>query len=397
MILEVEKIKVDKLLEYENNAKIHTKKQIEKIKNSIQEFGFNDPIAIDENNMIIEGHGRLYALKELGYDEVDCIRLSHLTDQQKKAYILIHNKLTMETGFDLELLDNELLDITEIDMTEFGFHEIFDDKVQENEQKVNEILDGTTENEFNVKYGDIFLLGGKHKVMCGDSTVVENVKKLVGNKKVDLFLTDPPYNVAYTGKTKDALKIKNDDMDDDSFRLFLKNAFSTANSVMREGATFYIWHADLEGYNFRGACRDNDWKVRQCLIWKKNHMVIGRQDYHWQHEPCLYGWKEGASHFWNSDRKQTTILEFDKPQRNGEHPTMKPVDLFEYQIRNSSKKGDIILDLFGGSGTTIIACEQSDRIGYCIEYDPKYVNVILKRYQALTNNEIIKIEEGEDV
>lgn len=208
------------------------------------------------------------------------------------------------------------------------------------------------------------------------------------------MITDPPYNVDYQGGTKDSLKIMNDKMDDDSFRQFLRDAFSTADSVMREGAVFYIWHADSEGFNFRGACRDVGWKVRQCLIWCKNSMVMGRQDYQWKHEPCLYGWKDGAPHLWCSDRKQTTVLEFDKPLRNGEHPTMKPVPLFDYQIKNSTNVNDKVLDLFGGSGTTMIACEQNNRKSYLMELDPKYVDVIVKRWQKLTGKEAYRLSDN---
>ena len=208
-------------------------------------------------------------------------------------------------------------------------------------------------------------------------------------------MTDPPYNVAYEGKTKDALTIKNDSMGDDDFRQFLRDCYVAADAVMKPGAAFYIWHADSEGYNFRGAAKDANWKVRQCLIWKKSTLVMGRQDYHWKHEPCLYGWKEGAGHLWASDRKQTTILEFDKPSRNGEHPTMKPVDLFSYCLLNNTKGGDIVLDSFGGSGTTIIACERDGRVGYLMELDPKYCDVIINRWQTLTGKEAILESTGD--
>lgn len=238
------------------------------------------------------------------------------------------------------------------------------------------------------KIGDIWQLGN-HRLMCGDSTNKNNVEKLMDNNKADLLLTDPPYNVDYEGKTKDSLKMKNDSMDDSNFKQFLIDAFSNANDVMKDGASFYIWHADSEGYNFRSACKDVSWKVRQCLIWNKNAMVMGRQDYQWKHEPCLYGWKDGASHNWYSDRKQTTILEFKKPLRNDLHPTMKPIDLFSYQIKNSSKNNDIVLDLFGGSGSTLIACEQLNRICYMMEFDPHYVDVIIYRWEKLTNRKAI--------
>jgi len=210
-----------------------------------------------------------------------------------------------------------------------------------------------------------------------------------------MWLTDPPYNVAYEGKTKDALKIQNDSMADEDFRTFLRDACVTADTAMKAGAVFYIWHADSEGYNFRGACQDAGWKVRQCLIWKKSSLVIGRQDYHWKHEPCLYGWKEGAGHLWAADRKQTTILEFDRPTRSGEHPTMKPVALFEYQLLNNTKGGDIVLDSFGGSGTTLIAAEKNGRFSRVMELDPKYCDVIVKRWQEFTGKHAVHEVTGE--
>jgi site-specific DNA-methyltransferase (adenine-specific) len=215
-------------------------------------------------------------------------------------------------------------------------------------------------------------------------------------QKADMLLTDPPYNVDYTGGTKDALKIMNDNMDDASFRKFLKDAFARANEVMRAGAVFYIWHADSEGYNFRGACHDVGWKVRECLIWNKSSLVIGRQDYQWKHEPCLYGWKDGAPHLWASDRKQTTVLDFDKPLASKLHPTMKPVSLFAYQLGNNTHEGDAVLDLFGGSGTTLIACEQLGRRAFTSELDPKYCDVIVKRYINLKGSEdgVFVLREG---
>lgn len=212
---------------------------------------------------------------------------------------------------------------------------------------------------------------------------------------MDLLLTDPPYNVEYQGKTKEKLTIQNDKQSDEQFRAFLTDAFMAAEAVMKPGAVFYIWHADSEGFNFRYALKAAGLQVRQCLIWNKNSMVMGRQDYQWKHEPCLYGWKEGASHLWASDRKQTTVLNFDKPQRNGEHPTMKPVALFDYQIKNNTKGGDIVLDLFGGSGTSIIACEQNGRTCYMMEYDPRYVDVIIKRWENLTGQKAVLLEGGD--
>ena len=388
--MEIVKINIKDLKPYENNAKIHTQEQIEQIKNSIKEFGMNDPIAVwGKDNLIVEGHGRLEALKQLGYSEVDCIRLDHLTDEERKAYTLAHNKLTMNTDFDFDILDGELADIKDIDMSDFGFDLDFEDEEKEVEEDEFDI-DANIPEEPKAKYGDIYQLG-KHRLMCGDSTKEDDVKKLCNNNLVDLFITDPPYNVDYTGATTNALKICNDKMKDSDFRVFLKEAFKNADNVMKPGACFYIWHADSEGYNFRSACFDICWKVRQCLIWRKNSLVMGRQDYQWQHEPCLYGWKEGASHLWASDRKQTTILDFDRPTRSAEHPTMKPIKLFEYQIKNNTKGNDIVLDLFAGSGTTIMACEQNNRIAYGMELDPKYVDVIIKRWEDFTGEKAVKL------
>jgi site-specific DNA-methyltransferase (adenine-specific) len=233
--------------------------------------------------------------------------------------------------------------------------------------------------------GDVWLLD-KHRVMCGDSTSIDAVEKLMDKGLADSLITDPPYNVAYVGKTKDAMTIQNDRMSDDSFRQFLRDAFVAGDAVMKQGAVFYIWHADLEGYNFRGACKDAGWTVRQCLIWKKQTLVMGRQDYHWKHEPCLYGWKEGAGHLWATDRKQTTILEFDRPLKSTLHPTMKPVELIEYQVLNNTKGQDVVLDLFAGSGSTLIACEKTGRINRSMELDPKYCDVIVQRWQAFTGH-----------
>jgi len=232
-------------------------------------------------------------------------------------------------------------------------------------------------------------------LMCGDSTSIDAVERLMDGQKADMWLTDPPYNVDYKGKTKDALKISNDSMVNDDFRQFLVDAYTAADAVMKCGAVFYIWHADSEGYNFRGAANDIGWQIRQCLIWKKSSMVLGRQDYHWKHEPCLYGWKDGAGHLWSTDRKQTTILEFDRPNRNAEHPTMKPIALFEYQMLNNTKGSDLILDSFGGSGTTIIAAEKNGRSARVMEFDPKYTDVIISRWQDFTGKEAVHEDTGD--
>lgn len=405
--MEIKKIKIEEIIPYENNVKEHPIEQIEQIKNSIREFGNNDPIAVDENNVIIEGHGRLIALQELGYEEADCIVLTGLTEEQKNAYRIVHNQLTMNSGFDEEKLKNELLKIT-FDMSNFGLDE---EMLRELEREINPVEDDDFDidealdeiEEPKTKLGDLYKLGN-HYLLCGDSTKQEDVLKLMQGNKADLFLTDPPYNVNYgaRGQQYEELggydcgmedrTILNDNMEDTEFREFLKNAFQCADNVMKEGATFYIFHSDSEGYNFRGACHDIGWQVRQCLIWAKNSIVLGRQDYQWKHEPCLYGWKSGASHNWYSGRSETTILNFDKPKHNDLHPTMKPLDLFGYLVQNSSKKNDIVLDLFGGSGTSIIVCEKLERKCYTMELDPKYCDVIIKRWETLTGRkaELIK-------
>ena len=384
--MQIEQVKISEIKMYARNAKKHPDKQVEQIVKSIKEFGFNDPIAIDENNVIIEGHGRYLASKKLKMEELPCIRLSHLSDKQKKAYILAHNKLTMNTGYNEELLNLELMDILElndlddldspINMDDFGFDMTEYDK-QNAEEDDYELPD---EIKTDIKQGDIFQIG-EHRLMCGDSTKSEDVERLMNGELADMLLTDPPYNVDYTGGT--GLKIMNDKFSDDNFRDFLTKFYKCAFEFIKKGASFYIWHADSEGYNFRVSAKDAGLKIRQCLIWVKNSMVMGRQDYQWKHEPCLYGWKDGASHFWNSNRKQTTVLEFDRPSRSELHPTTKPISLMGYCIKNSSSDSNIVLDLFLGSGSTMVACHQLNRRCYGMELDPKYCQVIIDRMQRL--------------
>lgn len=395
MKLKVDYIPIEQLKPYEKNAKIHTPEQIEQIKNSIQEFGMNDPIGIwGEENLIVEGHGRLIACKELGFDEVPVIRLDSLTDEQRRAYTLVHNQTTMNTGFDLDVL-NEELDNIDIDMSDYGLDIEIDDIEEGTEVKEDdapEVKDG----EPKAKRGDIYQLG-RHRLMCGDSTSSDDVFKLVGGNTspaVDLLITDPPYNVDYTGKTKDALKISNDSMDADTFHDFLYNAFINAFSTMKGGASFYVWYASKEAVNFSTALADAGLSIKQELIWNKNSLAIGRQDYQWKHEPCLYGWKETDSHHWYGDMKQTTVIDFDRPTKSELHPTMKPVGLFDYQIKNSTKKGDNVLDLFGGSGTTIMACEQNGRNAYVMEYDPHYIDVIIERWENFTGKKAKLLNKG---
>jgi site-specific DNA-methyltransferase (adenine-specific) len=386
--MDIINIALKDLKPYENNPRKNDD-AVKYVAESIKEFGFKVPIVIDKNNVIVAGHTRYKAAKKLKMSEVPCIIADDLTDEQIKAFRLADNKVAEKAEWDFDLLNAELDDIIDLDMELFGFEDALQDDAEE-----------AVEDEFEVelpaepksKLGDIYQLGN-NRLMCGDSTVLEDVEKLMGGEQADMLLTDPPYNVNYEGKTKDKLKIKNDQMGNDNFRQFLTDAFSNADMVMKPGAVFYIWHADSEGYNFRGACFDAGWTVRQCLIWNKNSMVMGRQDYQWKHEPCLYGWKEGAGHLWASDRKQTTVINFDKPTRNDMHPTMKPIPLFDYQIKNNTKGGDVVLDLFGGSGTTIMACEQNGRHGYCMEYDPRYVDVIVDRWEKFTGAKAVLLNK----
>lgn len=374
---------INEVIPYEKNPRINDN-AVPAVMKSIEEFGFKVPIVIDKNGTIVTGHTRLKAAKKLGMKTVPCIVADDLTPEQIKAFRLADNKVAEAAEWDMELLNEELDGIVDIDMSDFNFGDITDSPSSE------DVVEDDGENielpsEPKTRLGDIWMIG-RHKLMCGDATSEDVLKRLMGGDKADMYLTDPPYNVAYEGKTEDKLTIQNDSMEDSVFYQFLVDSFVAADSVMNEGAAFYVWHADLEGYNFRGACRAVEWELRECLIWNKNTMVLGRQDYQWKHEPCLYGWKGGAAHNWYSDRKQTTVIDMNKPNRNAEHPTMKPVQLFAYLMENSSKPGDIILDSFCGSGTTLIACEQMGRVARVLEIDPKYCDVIIKRYINLVGS-----------
>ena len=383
----IEWLETKGLIPYAKNSRTHSEAQVAQIAGSIKEFGFNNPVLIDEDNGIIAGHGRVMAAQKLGLQAVPCIRLAHLSDTQRKAYVIADNRLALNAGWDDQMLTLELqeLDGEDFDLSLLGFEadelNALLNPIKETEGLTDEDAVPDVPEEPKTKPGDIYQLG-RHRLMCGDSTSIDAVEKLMDGQLADILITDPPYNVAYEGSN--GLKIKNDDMGDDQFRQFLRDAFTAADMVMKSGSVFYIWHADSEGYNFRGACKDTNWKVRQCLIWNKDALVMGRQDYHWKHEPCLYGWKEGAGHLWATDRKQTTILEFKKPKRNDVHPTMKPVELIEYQLLNNTKGQDIVLDLFGGSGSTMIAAEKNGRTARLMELDPKYCDVIVKRWEDFT-------------
>lgn len=396
--MEVKNIKLSDIQGYKGNAKKHDKRQIKNVAESIKQYGFVQPIVIDRDGVIVIGHCRALAAKQLGMQEVPCVCVDELTPEQVNALRIVDNK-SNESDWDLDMLANELRCL---DMSSFDFDWGLSDEVKD--EVVEDDYEPDLQSEPKSRYGDVYKLG-RHRLMCGDSTVLSDVQKLCNGEKIDLLLTDPPYNVDYEGS---AGKIKNDNMEDSKFRRFLTDAFSNAVSVMKPGAPFYIWHADSEGYNFRGACRDSMLRVRQCLIWVKNSLVLGRQDFQWKHEPCLYGeseieeeetepclygWKDGHKHYFFKNRRQTTILEFDKPKKSAEHPTMKPIKLFDYQMQCSSKEGDSVLDLFTGSGTTIMAAEQNGRIAYCMEFDPKYVDVIIDRWEKFTGEKAELINE----
>lgn len=369
---------------YEKNPR-RNDEAVDAVAASIREFGWQQPIVVDKDGVIIAGHTRYKAAKKLKCDTVPVVVADDLTEDQVKAYRLADNKTGELAEWDTALLGEELAELADFDMSQFGFDTILQEEVREAEEDDYEV---NPPEEPKAKLGDIYQLG-RHRLMCGDSTDAESVYQLCQDGQVDMLLTDPPYGVDYTGKTKDALKIQNDATSDEMLRDMLADAFSAANNIMKPGAVFYIWHADSKALVFRIACQMAGWEVSQVLIWVKNTMVMGRQDYQWKHESCLYGWKDGAGHLWASDRKQTTILNFDRPTKNKEHPTMKPVKLFDYQIQNNTKGGDIVLDLFGGSGTTIVACEQNGRCARVMELDPRYVDVIIDRWEKLTGEKAV--------
>ena len=384
MDMEIRTLQISQIKPYPNNPRKNDE-AVETVMESIKQCGYCQPILVDEDMVILAGHTRFKAIKRLGWEECPVVVRAGMTEEQKRKYRLLDNKTNEIAQWDNDLLMEEL---EGLDFEGFDFG--FDFGKDDTGDAVEDDFDCEIPVEANAKPGDIYQLG-RHRLMCGDSTSAEDVAKLTGGVLMDMLLTDPPYGVDYVGKTKDALKIENDAQTDEELKTFLTEAFMAADAVMKPGAVFYIWHADSKAGIFRMACQMTGWEVRQVLIWVKNSMVLGRQDYQWKHEPCLYGWKEGAGHLWASDRKQTTILEFDRPTRNKEHPTMKPIPLFDYQIKNNTKGGDTVLDLFGGSGTTIMACEQNGRIGYVMEYDPKYVDVIINRWETFTGEKAVLI------
>lgn len=357
-----------------NNPRLVKDDKFKKLVKSIQDFPqmlHLRPIVVNDDMIVLGGNMRLKACKAAGLKEVPVIKASDLTEEQQREFIIKDNVGYGE--WDWEMIGSEW-DAEQL--TEWGL-DIPDFKPLEAEAKEDDYeIPDTIETD--IVLGDLFEIG-PHRLLCGDSTQTDTFSRLFGQEMADLVVTDPPYNVDYTGKTKDALKIENDKKNDGDFYQFLYDFYTALGSYTKAGGAWYIWFADVEIVNFSKAFIDSGFKLAQMLIWKKQTMVMGRKDYHFKHEPCLYGWKEGAAHGWYSDRKQTTILEFDRPSRNAEHPTMKPVELFAYQIGNSSKQGDIVADGFGGSGTTMVACHQMNRKARLVEYDPKYCQVIIDR------------------
>ena len=390
---------INDLIPYIRNARTHSESQIAQIAASIKEFGFLSPILIAEDNTILAGHGRLAAARKLGLTKVPCVKESHLTETQRRAYIIADNKLSLNAGWDEDILAIELSELqgADFDLDLLGFDESELASIFEDDKEVEDD-DFDVEEELNKpcfsKAGDIWTLG-RHRLICGDSTKEETYRILMEGKKANLVVTDPPYNVNYEGS---AGKIKNDNMNTDKFYNFLLDAFSNMEKVMADDASIYVFHADTEGLNFRKAFNDAGFYLSGCCIWKKPSLVLGRSPYQWQHEPCLYGWKKKGKHQWYSGRRETTIWEFEKPKKNAEHPTMKPIALLAYPITNSSMSNTIILDPFGGSGSTLIACEQTDRSCYTIELDEKFCDVIVKRYieQVGTNKDVSVLRDGKE-
>lgn len=437
---QIEHWTIDELVPYERNARTHSPDQVGKIMSSMMEFGFTNPILVAGKG-ILAGHGRLMAARELGLATVPVIRLDHLDDAQQRAYILADNRLALDAGWDEELLATELRNLADdgYDLSLTGF----------NEDEIDDLLSMLDEEDAPAEptvtdpdvapsvpaipvsqMGDIYRLGN-HRLICGDSTSLEQVQAMLSGDQIDCLWTDPPYNVAYESDL--AGSIQNDDMDDASFAQFLFDVYSTAFAVMKPGAPAYIAHADTEGVNFRREFERAGFYLASCLIWRKNSLVLGRADYHWQHEPILYGWKPGAAHTWHGERNKTTLTELedlkieriseneyqipfgektiivrgdnldltaasgsvfweDKPKRNGEHPTMKPVALITRQLQNSAKRGDKVLDLFGGSGSTLMACETLGMHARLVELDPKFVDVIVKRWQDFTGRNAVHVQ-----
>lgn len=383
-VSEMNLVDVDKLIPYVNNARTHSKEQINKLRASIREFGFINPVIIDKDYNVIAGHGRILASQEEGIDKVPCVFVDYLTDAQKKAYIIADNRMALDADWDEELLKIEIesLKDEDFDLSFTGFDEselldLFGDDSKGKVEDDNFDLSSALEKASFVEKGDVWTVG-KHRLMCGDATSKEDVQTLMGDTKGNLILTDPPYGVSF--KSSSGLTIENDSMKNDEFYNFLLSAFKNMADHLEKGGSAYVFHADTEGLNFRKAFVDSGFHLAGCCIWVKNSLVLGRSDYQWQHEPVLYGFMQNGKHRWYSDRKQTTIWNFDKPKKNSNHPTSKPLDLLSYPIGNSTQENAVVIDTFGGSGSTLMACEKMNRICYTMELDEKYASVILRRY-----------------
>lgn len=432
----VERVPVEKVIGYARNARTHSDEQIDQIAASMKEWGWTVPILIDEEGMIIAGHGRVMAAKKLGYAEVPAMVARGWSEAQKRAYILADNQLALNAGWNNELLKIELTDLKleGFDLDLIGFGDMLTDLLDPDAGSGGKDPDAAPPPPDNPAstLGDVWVLG-PHRVICGDSTKAETWAALMGDERADIAFTDPPYNVAYESKL--AGKIKNDDMDDSKFRAFLTDAFTAAYGVLKPGAAIYVAHADTEGYNFRHAFRAAGFKLSGCLIWKKDSLVLGRSDFQWMHEPILYGWKPGSRHRWYGGRKLTTVQDWggdpvvdlgdgryqitvgervltltgdvkieetpssvvfhEKPKRSGEHPTMKPVGLVEKFLRCNARSGDLVIDGFGGSGSTMMAAERLGMSARLIEFDPKFVDVIVRRWQEYTGRRAVHAVTGQ--
>ena len=383
-------VKIAEVTPYANNPR-NNDAAVESVAKSIEKFGFIGAIILNKDKVIINGHTRVKACKKLGMETVPAIIVDHLTKEQEDALRIADNKTGEIAEWNEDLLRAELKALEEAG---FGIEDLGFDNSELEALLEGDVSVSVGETDPNAapevpevavsRPGEVYVLGN-HRLVCGDSTKAEDVGRVCKEGEADMWLTDPPYNVAYEGSN--GLTIQNDSMEDVKFREFLRTAFGHAEKALKPGAPFYIFHADSEGYNFRGACHDIGLRVRQCLVWKKNALVLGRQDYQWIHEPCLYGWKEGGPHPWYADRSQTTVMEFNKPKKNDVHPTMKPVEMLVYLLQNSSKRGDVVLDTFGGSGSTLIACEQTGRVCKTVELDPRYCDAIRRRWAEFKHGE----------
>ena len=400
---EMQLVPLSKLVPYVNNARTHSPEQLTKLRSSLREFGFINPVIIDREFNVIAGHGRIAAAKEEGMEEVPCVFVDYLTEAQKKAYILADNRMSLDAGWDEELLRIEIESLQgadfDVSLTGFGEDEIADLFAGDGEKDVKDDdfdLSAALEKAAFVERGDIWTVG-RHRLMCGDATSAEDVAALMDGKKANLIVTDPPYNVAF--KSGSGLSIQNDSMENGEFYTFLYNSFQNMATHLEKGGAAYVFHADTEGLNFRKAFVDAGFHLAGVCIWVKNSLVLGRSDYQWQHEPVLYGFLKNGKHPWYSDRKQTTIWNYDKPKRNKNHPTSKPLDLLGYPICNSSQENAIVLDTFGGSGSTMMACEQTNRICCMMELDEKYASVILRRAVeiGIAQEDIFVERDGEKI